>query len=233
MKRLFLLCLASFALVMTARGDLTIVQKIDGGGGLNQMTLKIKGDKARVEVSPQITTILDTKSGELTTLLNDRKTVMRISGEKANALAEMAKSLVTDQSGVQPAPKPTGRKETINGYETEEYVTEGEKFHARYWVAKSYPDYAAILRQMEVMKNGAFAAISKSMPDFHALPGLPLRSHVKLQNQGEVTSTIASVSQSPIPDSEFAIPAGYTEMKMPDFLGGKQPPAKPDKPGQE
>lgn len=213
-----------------ARADLTIVQKVDGTEGTKRIVLKVKGDKARVEVSPQITTILDAKSGELTTLLNDQKTVMHISGEKAKAMAEMAKSAIQDGEPEKAVPKPTGRKETIGGFETEEYVSDTPKLHTTYWVAKNYPNAQSILAQMTVLQNGVFATMRKGMPDFHDLPGLPLRTKIKMEGQGEITSTIDSLKTDPIADSEFAIPADYSEMKLPDFLGGKK---VPDKPGQE
>lgn len=60
------LCLMSAVfLSVTARGDLTIVQKVEGSGSVKQITMKLKGDKARVEVSPKITTIMETKGGAL------------------------------------------------------------------------------------------------------------------------------------------------------------------------
>lgn len=213
-----------------ARADLTIVQKIDGTEGTKKIVLKVKGDKARVEVSPQITTILDAKSGELTTLFKDQKTVMHISGDKAKAMAEMAKSVVNDGAPEKAIPKATGRKETIGGFETEEYVSDTAKLHTAYWVAKNYPNAQSILAQMTVLQNGVFAAMRKGMPDFHDLPGLPLRTQIKMEGQGEITSTIDSLKTDPISDSEFAIPADYSEMKLPDFLGRKK---TPDKPNQE
>lgn len=233
MKLSRLLGIASFVFLAAARADLTIVQKIDGASGANRITLKVKGDKARVEVNPQITTILDAKTGDLTTLLHDQKSVMRISGEKAKAMAEMAKSLAKVESPEQAVPKPTGQKETINGYETEEYVSDSPKYHASYWVAKTYPEYEMILQQMAILQKGAFAAMTKDLPDYHALPGLPLRTQMKIPGQGEITSTIESVSLNPIADAEFSIPAAYSEMKMPDFLGGKKQPDEPDKSGDE
>ncbi|MEO8045232.1 MAG: DUF4412 domain-containing protein [Spartobacteria bacterium] len=222
--------LGFLALCTVARADLTVVQNMDSTQGTRKISFKIKGDKARVEVSPQITTIVDAKSGDLTTLLNDQKTVMRISGERAKAMAEMAKSFVKDESPVPALPKPTGRKETINGYETEEYVSDSPKYHASYWVAKSYPNYESILQQMALLQRGAFAEITKGMPDYHALPGLPLRTKIKASGQDEITSTIESVSLAPLPASDFAVPPSYSEMKMPDFLQGKQLPDKPGNP---
>ena len=209
-----------------ARADLTIVQKIEGGEGTNKVTLKVKGDKARVEVNPQITTIMDSKSGDLTTLFNDQKKVMRISGEKAKAMAEMAKAMMKGNSEASP-PKPSGRKETINGYMTEEYVSDSSKLHTSYWVAKSYPNYQSILQQMAVLQNGAFAAMRKGFPNYHDLPGLPLRTVIKPEGEAGITSTIESVNDTSLPASDFTVPADYSEMKMPDFLGGKQSPGKP------
>ena len=168
-----------------------------------QITLKVKGDKARVEVTPQVTTIIDAKTGDLTTLMNDKKTVMRISGEKAKAMAEMAKSFVKEEAPEQALPKPTGQKETINGYETEEYVSDSPKFHASYWVAKTYPELREHPAANVAPAGGAFASITKGMPDYHALPGLPLRTEIKVPGQGQITSTIESVSLSPLPDFDF------------------------------
>ncbi len=219
--------IALFACLGLARADLTIVQKVEGNDGTQRITMKVKGDKARVEVSPQITTIIDGKSGEITNLLHDRKIVMHIPGDKAKAMAEMAKSFVKEEAPTQAPPKPTGKKETINGYATEEYVSDSPKFHASYWVATTYPNYQSILDQMSILQKGAFASVTKGMPDYHALPGLPLRTKVKIPGQPEITSTIESVSLDPLPASDFATPDGYSEMKMPDFLGKKQAPTQP------
>ena len=233
MKSVCLFGIASLALIATGRGDLTIVQKVEGSEGAHWITLKVKGHKACVAVNPQLTTIIDATTGDITTLLKDKKTVMRISGERAKAMAEMAKSFVKKEAPAQSPPKPTGKKETIDGDETEEYVSESPKYRASYWVAKSYPDYENILKQMAVLQQGAFANITKGMPDYQSLPGLPLRTTVTIPGQSEITSRIESVNQLPLPDSEFAAPADYSEMKLPDFMGGKQPSEKPEKTGNE
>src|SRR5207253_10309834 len=61
--------------------------------------------------------------------------------------------------GRQPSPRkltPTGKKETINGYETEEFVYETPQFKASFWVATKYPDAADILKQMQAPVSGAW-----------------------------------------------------------------------------
>ncbi len=215
---------------VAAHADLTIVQKVESPQGTNRITLKVKGDKVRVEITPQITTILDARTGELTTLLNDQHKVVRISGEKAKAMADMAKAMTKESAPADTRPQPTGKKEKINGYETEEYATDGPKYRTSYWVATDYPDYKNIVQQMSVLQNGAFAAIRKGLPDFSELPGLPLRTEVNVEGKNQMTSTIESVAATPLADSEFTVPSSYSELKMPNFLGGKKPS---DQPGQE
>src|SRR5450432_967792 len=108
------LCLIVIAfLSVTARGDLTIVQKVEGIGSVKQITTKLKGDKARVEVSPEITTIIDNKSGDMLSLMNTKKKFLRISAEKSKAIAELASKYSGDSSTTTERSKltPTGRKE--------------------------------------------------------------------------------------------------------------------------
>lgn len=223
LPRLFLLL---FLLSATAlRADLTIVQKMDGKEGSHTVTMKIKGEMARVEITPKLTTLIDAKTGELTMLMNDEKQVMRISGERAKQMADMAKAMAKDTTaGVPAAPKATGKKQTINGFETEEYVSDAPKVHTSYWVAKNYPGGDAIMKQMAVLQSGAFAAMRQGMPDFKDLPGVPIRTEVKVKGDLQMTSTMQSVNQDPIPAAEFAPPADYSEMKIPAILSGEKTP---------
>ena len=116
--------LAGFAI--SARADFTIVQKIEGKGQAHEMTLKIKGDKIRLEATPQITMIVDGRTGDTITLMNAQKKIVRISGDRAKAIGEMAAKY-----GGMTAEKPklvaTGKKMTVNGYEAEEYVADGKR----------------------------------------------------------------------------------------------------------
>src|SRR5213082_870402 len=103
------LVLTSF-IILSVRADLTIVystmvepasqaqkaQATPGGivTGAN-MTIRIKGDKARIDASPQMTAIFDGRTGELINLLNDQKTLIRFSPDKMRAIAGMLKTLAT------------------------------------------------------------------------------------------------------------------------------------------
>lgn len=228
--------LALSFLVLSARADLTIVQSVEGAGPVTTMSIKIKGDKARIDATPQVFTIIDSKSGEMLNVMNEQKKFMRISAAQAKAAAAMAMKGDDKKAPVGKAQlKPTGKKETINGYEAEEYTCETPAFKASYWISTKYPNAADIVKQLQAMTPDAWGVTAQGMPDYRDFPGLPLRSRVSLGAQ-QITSTLVSVKQDPIADAEFAPPKGFEEMKMPDLdamLGGKAnaaPPAASPKP---
>ena len=231
----FVLNVALLSAARDVRADLTVLQRVEGLGPANEMTIKIKGDKVRIEVSPKITTIFDGKTGEMTNLMNDEKTVVRISADKMKAAAETIKKFSPKkETAEKPKLVATGQKETLNGYETEQYVYDGPDFKATYWIALKYPNGADILKQLQAIKSEAWNAGSTKLPDYRDFPGLPLRTRMVVKKgamageQGadgdrgtEITSTIISVKQDPLSDAEFTIPKNFKEMEMPDILGGK------------
>src|SRR2546423_15261463 len=90
------------ALSLPAHADFTIVQKVEGKGKTNEITLKVRGDKIRLEASPQITMIVDGKTGDTITLMNTQKKIIRISGDKAKAIAEVATKYGGGTTGERP-----------------------------------------------------------------------------------------------------------------------------------
>jgi len=222
----FALSLAFF-LAQPAGADVTLIQEVDGlGVGAGEMTIKIKGEKVRIDPSPKVTTIFDGGTGELTTLMRDEKSVIRMSADKLKAAAAMLKQF-NSENQAKPKLVATGQKETINGMETEQYIYDGPDFKATYWIALNYPNGTEILRQLQAVKSEAWNTANARLPDYHDFPGLPIRTRVTTKHAGarEFTSTITAVKLDPISDSEFAVPPDFKEIKMPDFLGGKGGPS--------
>jgi hypothetical protein len=215
------------AAVANTRADLTVVQTLAGSGeSANQITFYIKGDKIRVDTAPQVSTIVDGKTGEMVTLMKDQKCAVRISAEKMKAAADMIKKF-TDKSGSpEPAkPKPTGRRETIRGYEAEEYVVDRGARKASYWLAPKYPDGAAILRQLQTAQSQAWNSANPNEMDFRDFPAVPIRTVVETGGTKTITELV-SVKQDPLSDATFAIPADYREVKGPEMLPpGRSAPA--------
>jgi hypothetical protein len=195
------------------------VQKVEGAGPVAEMTIKIKGDKARIDATPQMSTIIDGQTGEMINLMNDRKTAVRISAEKVKAASEMI-SKFADKTKNKAAEKPkltaTGKKQTVDGYETDEYVYEGPDLKATYWIAPKYPDGAAILKEMQSLKSDTWTANIAKMPDYRDFPGVPIKTVISIGNN-QITSTVTSIKRDPVDNAEFTIPKDFREMKTPDI----------------
>src|SRR5947208_5167647 len=114
MKASFLSLALLAGLCFPVRADFTIIQKVEGAkNSANEITLKLKDDKIRMEATPQMTMIVDGKTGDTITLMNAQKKFLRISGDKARAIAELA----TKYGGAtteKPKLTATGKKMTIN-----------------------------------------------------------------------------------------------------------------------
>ena len=124
----FFLITTTFGFLLCARADLTIVLKVEGAAQNGDVTVKIKGDKERFDAPSQPTRIIDGKTGEMTNLMNDKKRFVRISAEQMKAAAETINKFDNGKQSAAPTLTPTGGKETINGYETEELVYETPRF---------------------------------------------------------------------------------------------------------
>jgi hypothetical protein len=226
MRHLYLSLLVGTTWLASARADLTLVQNVEGLGSPSEVTIKIKGNKLRIDASPKVTTIFDGGTGEMINLMREEKRVVRMSADKLKAAAEMINKFRPPKEGAEkPKLIATGQKETINGYETEQYLYDGPDFKAVYWIAPKYPNGADVLKQLQAVKSDTWNATGMNWPDYRDFPGIPLRTRLTPKNPtaggSEITSTISSVKQDPLNDSEFTVPPDFKEVKVPDIFGGK------------
>src|SRR5437870_2402277 len=190
MKLFAFTILFSICLIVFARADLTLVQKIEGGSQPGEVTVKIKGEKLRIESTPRMTTIVDTKTGALTNLMPEQKAVLSISADQMqSAMATMKKMRAANNAEGSAKLTATGKKEKVNGYDAEQYAFETPNFKATYWIAPKYPNGAAILKELQALSSDAWNPRLFGMPDYKDLPGLPIRTTMDL-NGAEVTATL-------------------------------------------
>jgi Domain of unknown function (DUF4412) len=206
--------IVTLGLLVSARADLTIVQRVDGAGPNGEVTVKIKGDKERIDAPSQPTRIIDGKTGEMIDLMNDKKNFVRISAEQMKAAAETINKFDDGKKASPHKLTPTGKKETINGYETEEFVFETPQFKASFWVAAKYPDAAGILKQMQAPVSGAWKPSNMGMPDYTDFAGLPLKTVISV-GDNQVATTIMSIKKDSINANDFDIPKDFQELKKP------------------
>ena len=221
-----LVLLLGFGAGATALADLTIVQKVEMGSTPGEMTIRIKGDKVRVDPAPQVSMITDNKTGETVTLMHSERKAIRMSGEKMKAAAEMVSKFTGATPGAHATLTSLGRKENVNGISTDLYSVDTAVGKATYYIASNYPDAPAILKEMQAAQPRALTDAVTNLPDYRNLPGVPVKIEMDAQNR-HVVMTLVSIKRDPIPDSEFIVPSDYSEMKMPEIFGGKKGPNQP------
>lgn len=223
-KLLFLFLFTCLSSALFA--DMTVVQKIHSGSVMGQpakdstMTMKVKGNKARIEDSTSGNWMLvDLTANKMFTVQPPKKEVMSMSLDMASKAGDMFSQM--GQNAKSTLTKGTETK-VINGYKCDQYhlTTTGGMLNldATYWISNDVDskEYTPFRKYSEsVLKM-------LKMDDLTKLQGMPIRSETTMNMMGqkiEVTSEIQSISHDAVPDSAFVIPADYKieEFKMPEM----------------
>ena len=195
------------------RADLTLTQKLESPAQPQPMTIvmKVKGDMMRNDMGTTASTLMDLKSGGVVSLIHSQKAALRMPAE----LLKMAREAAAQKSAGGGATdiKPTGRKETINGFSCEEYAGTSNGHKIEVWLAKNIPEATLIqehLKKLDATANPAGSALKQL-----GIEGLPVRTTIEIPGMGKTTMTLLSIVSNPLPDSDFKVPAGYSEMQAP------------------
>ncbi len=210
-----------------ARADIIIEQKMESAIINGTVTMKLKGDKARMDmpspVGGNVTTLIDFASGDMTTLMHQQKMAMKMN------LADVKKQQEAGQKqlGIDPSkmekPKSTGQTEKVGEYNAEIYEMNQSGLQAKMWVAKDFPNAKSIKEQMKKLSSTmGGAGFDASKLD---VEGMVVKSEVNTP-VGKMTVTLVKATEDKVEDSEFKLPEGYQEIKMPT-LPVPQPPAPP------
>ena len=199
-----------------ARADIVIEQKMESAIINGNVTMKVKGDNARMDMpSPlggNVTTLMNFKSGDMVTLMHQQKMAMKMN------LADVKKQQEAGQKalGVDPTkiekPKATGAKEKVGDYDTEIFEMNQGALQAKLWIAKDFPNAQAIKDQM--MKLSSSMGGAGFDPSKVDVPGMVVKSEVSTP-VGKMTITLVKAKEEPVDDAEFKKPEGYQEMEMP------------------
>ncbi len=217
-----LLCITSlFVTAAFARADVTIEQKMESAMMNGNMTMKIKGDNARMDmpspVGGNVTVIMNMKSGDMTTLMHAQKMAMKMNMNDAKKQTEAAQKAAGIDASKFEKPKATGTKEKVGAWDAEIYEFSMGGLSGKLWVAKDFPDAQVIKDQINKMSNAASGGFDPSKLD---VPGMTVKTQISTP-AGAMTTTLVKVSQDTVADTEFVLPQGYTEMKMPTLPGAK------------
>lgn len=211
-----------------ARADLVIEQKMESAVINGNMTTKIKGDLARMDMpnplGGNVTTLMNFKSGEMVMLMqmNQQKVAMKMN------MADLKKQQEGAQKGfgVDPEkmekPKPTGESEKVGEYNAEIFETGQGGVRSKLWIVKDYPNAKAIKDQMLKLSATMGGRMGFDAGKFD-VPGMAVKTEV-ITPLGKMTVTLVKVTEEALEDSEFKQPDGYQEMKVPTFPIPAAPP---------
>jgi hypothetical protein len=216
MKRLLFLACTVLALATGARADYIVTQTVENAGQSQKITLKLKDGKCRVDATEQSSAIMDANTGETVVLIHPQKAFIRISKEQMVAQAKAMKDMLGNRADdpMTVELQPTGKKETINGYETEEYTYDLNGIHNTVAVDKGFKNYQSLVTALYNVQSGpgleAFRPLALPPDKF---PGMPIRTTVEVMGQ-KVVTTLDSAQETNLSDADFAIPDGYKELQM-------------------
>ena len=213
-----LVILLSAAALATVRADLTVTQEFQQESPAQKMTvtMKIKGDKVRMDGNPEVTTIIDVKSGDTKNLIHSQKKVMAIPGALIKQMKEAQAPAKAAEESVD-APKATGRTETINGYACEEYEVNASGMKIQLWLTKDLP--AAQRVMSDLSKLSAETDPLKGLLDGDKIQGFPMKTVIEPATGGKATVTVVALNEDPLPDADFEVPKGYDPVQMPGMPG--------------
>ncbi len=194
----------SLLLTVAARADLVMSQKVEGPMPSTTVTT-IKGEKMRVDAGKDTTMIIDTKSGDTTTYMHTQKMMIKMDG--AAVKAQAAAMATNKDASTEPTFTATGTKEKVGEHECEIYDYSINGMKMKLWIAKDYPDYDKIKKDMAA-SMASMKSPSGKVPEF---PGMALKTEMEMMGQ-KIISTVTSVKTDAVDDSAFTGPTGYTAL---------------------
>src|SRR5258708_8649423 len=174
-----IIVVASLACAFAAKADYVIKQTIENAGKTREVEIKIKDTTFRINSPNQISELFDSKTGEETILFHQQKAFVKVSGEQLKSRDEAIKRSLklTDENSANIELKPTGNKQTIQGYDAEEYTTTVGGVPTTMFIAKSYPNYQKFLEPLNTHHKPPPLQSSFTIPP-QKYPAIPLRPHL-------------------------------------------------------
>ena len=195
--------LLSFIATTSVFADITLVQHTFVGAAKTPMltTMHVKDGKMRTDSDTTTTLIIDSNTGDMTTLVHEQKMIIKQNTKELEKLAQLApKTVEPGQTKV----TATGQKETIDGYDCEIYLSENMGTVVKMWMTQNYPDQEKLTEELKVMAKISAAGAAKQ-PE---VPGIAVKTEFEQQGL-KFTTKLVSLKTGPVDDALFVIPQGY------------------------
>jgi hypothetical protein len=214
----------------------TTVTEISGHGKLTNSTVvteKVKGSKIRTDIHftdrmaamLEQSTIADGESGNITVLFHGSKEFQVMTPEDQEAGRDMVIGWLGKRGQTKrPVLRPTGKHDTFDGHSVDEYVSEGPMGHFDFWIDKSMREYSSELAKTQYAAGVVGSVANLQVPDPASFPGVPIKIDLDQSSSGagpapgmksHTEMKLLSLKASPLDDSDFTVPSGYHERKLP------------------
>jgi hypothetical protein len=239
MRTKFALIAPALLLAAAAQaGDLTVRQRTTTGGGRNAQTREetqyAHGNTLVID-GPDERTIVDVGAKTMTIADKRRKTYFVLTFDQMRSQADAVQKKLEEMprqergmmdemlgNGAPVTLQPTGKKETIAGYEATEYALTGGPFHGTVWTteALSLPDGVRKWRELSASataQQGPGRQLAEALA--HA-KGVPLRTTMTATIGPGTFSTSTEaiqVSTAPPPPDALVVPPGFTKAAPPSM----------------
>ncbi len=206
--------------VQPCLADWVIVQKVTTAGVPREMTIKVKGAKARADVGREMSMILDSDAAGVTMLMHQQKAIMKMDAAMLKSAMEMAGKMLGDkaESGGSKL-TPTGQKEKVGEWEAEIVKWEGKAGSGKFWVAKDFPGFKEINAINDKMQKAMSNPMAAAFPKSEEFDGMVVKSEMTVLGQTAVSELVSAKKQD-VDAKEFEAPEGYQQLALPGLPGG-------------
>lgn len=213
MKTPLLLAAVAVFSLQAAWADWVILQKTTTDGENQEVSIKVKGDRTRMDVGKQMTILADSATSQMTMLMHEQKMLMKMNSDMLKGVMALAGSAL---GADKPAAKPvaTGQKEKVGAYDCEVYTWSGQLGTGKFWVAKDFKGFQELNAVQDKMMKAMGSPAAALAPQSSDFPGMVIKSEMQVMGKTSV-SELVSAKEEAVDAAVFAVPAGYQEMKMP------------------
>jgi hypothetical protein len=218
MKKLLLIAPVILT-VIAARADVVIVQKMESAMMNGEMTMKIKGDKGRVDMPTgpvgAMSMIIDGATGDVSTVMHGQKMIMKANRAQLKEATDKAKEIAGGTAAAQEKPKATGKTEKVGEWTAEIYEGTASGQATKLWVVKDFPNGEKVKAEMMKITKAMGQGIDAASMD---VPGMPVKTEIT-SALGKITITTIKAVEQAVDAKEFEIPKDYQEMSIPSLPG--------------
>ena len=204
-----LLTLASLSAAAPTHADL-VLEYTHSGLMAGKQTLSIQDSKCRADFEGGMLaglSVIMTPGNDSVYLHHPSKALYRVSPEEMQRQFENLPAAQMVKESLSTKPQPTGKTETIEGYETEIYTLKSNLMEMTFWVAKNFPQFDQIQAAFRSMER--FAGPNNPITGgIHSLPGLIVQSETNSFGIKQ-TQKLVSSKESPLQAELFATPQNY------------------------